>query len=283
MSSFTDWEIPGSRGLPIRGSTHLPSGDPRAVLVVIHGFKGYKEYGMFPWLAAKFAAAGHVVHRVNLSHSGMDHGHGDFDDRVFVQDTWSRGVEDVVALLTGIDRGRLAGQGRGAVLLGHSRGGAVSLLAAGRHGRDEAFAPVTGILSLSSPASLNRMSDSEQAALLEAGQAETPSSRTGQTLHVGAGWLQEQLDDPIGHDLLRQVGEITCPIGVIHGSEDPTVAPSDAVTLAQANPGKVRVHVVPGGDHVFNTPNPFPPDGDPSPQLAEVLSVSSEWLDQWVQ
>ena len=238
---------------------------------------------MFPWLAAKFAEAGHVVHRVNLSHSGMDHGHGDFDDHVFVRDTWSRGVEDIVELLKAIDRGKLAGQGCGAVLFGHSRGGATSLLAAGRHGREEAFGPVTGVISLSSPASLCRMSEAEETAMLKGGRLETPSSRTGQTLHVGAGWLQEQLDDPAGHDLLRQVGAITCPVGVIHGSEDPTVPASDAVTIAHANPSKVRVHVVPDGDHVFNTPNPFPIDAAPSPQLAEVLRASSEWLDEWVQ
>lgn len=280
---MTDWELPGSRGLPIRGSTHLPAEDPRAVMLVVHGFKGYKEYGMFPWLASRFAAAGHVVHRVNLSHSGMDHGHGAFDDEVFVQDTWNRGVEDLLILLEAIDRGRLAGQGRGAVLFGHSRGGATCLLAAGRHGREEAFGPVTGLISLSSPASLNRMPQTDAATLLEQGTLATPSSRTGQTLHIGAGWLQEQRDDPAGHDLLRQVESIRCPVGLIHGADDPTVPPSDAVTIAQANPGKVRVHVVGDGDHVFNTPNPFPADGEPSPQLAEVLAASTEWIDAWVE
>lgn len=281
--SMTDWELPGSNGLPIRGTTQLPVGDPRAAVVVVHGYLGFKEYGMFPWIAAQLCSDGHIVHRVNLSHSGMDHGNGPFDNDVIVKDTWSRGVEDISLLSQAIDRGVLAGDGSGVVLFGHSRGGATCLLTAGRHALDEAMSPVVGVVSLSSPASLRRMSSAAEKQLLADGTVDMPSSRTGQTLHVGRAWLQEQIDDPEGHDLLAQVGQIRCPIGLLHGAEDPTVSASDAVTIAQANPSRSKVHLVEDGDHVFNTPNPFAANGDPSPQLAEVMATASAWIDSWVQ
>jgi pimeloyl-ACP methyl ester carboxylesterase len=281
--STSNWELPGSEGLPIRGTTHLPEGDPRAVVIIVHGFKGYKDYGMFPWLAAMLCESGHIVHRVNLSHSGMDHGHGEFDDSVFVRDTWSRGVEDITLLLDAIDRGVLAGQGCGAVLLGHSRGGATCLLAAGRHGFEESYGRVVGLVSLCSPSALGRITDESAESMLSEGSLPTPSSRTGQMLHIGAGWLQEQLDDPEGHDLLGQVEKIAIPVGALHGGDDQTVPPMDAVTIAHANPSRVRVHIVDGGDHVFNTPNPFDPDGEPSPQLAEAAAMMGEWIDSWVE
>jgi dienelactone hydrolase len=255
---MTDWELPGSNGLPIRGTTQLPVGDPRAAVVVVHGYLGFKEYGMFPWIAAKLCSDGHIVHRVNLSHSGMDHGNGPFDNDVIVKDTWSRGVEDISLLSQAIDRGVLAGDGSGVVLFGHSRGGATCLLTAGRHALDEAMSPVVGVVSLSSPASLRRMSSAAEKQLLADGTVDMPSSRTGQTLHVGRAWLQEQIDDP-------------------------TVSASDAVTIAQANPSRSMVHLVEDGDHVFNTPNPFAANGDPSPQLAEVMATASAWIDTWVQ
>lgn len=278
----SNWELPGSEGLPIRGTTHLPKGDPRAVVIIVHGFKGYKDYGMFPWLATRLCESGHIVHRVNLSHSGMDHGHGDFDDAAFVRDTWSRGVEDITLLLEAIDRGVLAGQDCGAVLLGHSRGGATCLLAAGRHGGEEIYGRLVGLLSLSSPASLGRLTDETSQTLRSGGSVPTPSSRTGQTLHIGSGWLQEQLDDPAGHDLLGQVGKLTVPVGLLHGADDPTVPAKDAITIAQANPARVRVHIVDEGDHVFNTPNPFSIDGKASPQLTEATAMLTEWIDGWV-
>jgi fermentation-respiration switch protein FrsA (DUF1100 family) len=80
-----------------------------------------------------------------------------------------------------------------------------------------------------------------------------------------------------------QVGELAIPVGVLHGGDDQTVPPMDAVTIAHANPSRVRVHIVEGGDHVFNTPNPFDPDGEPSPQLAEAAAMMGEWIDSWVE
>ncbi|MDP7573948.1 MAG: alpha/beta hydrolase [Phycisphaerales bacterium] len=280
--STSNWELPGSRGLPIRGTTHLPEGDPRGTIVIVHGYLGYKDYGMFPWLATRLCEQGHVVHRINLSHSGMDHGHGQFNEQAVEQDTWTCGVEDIRLVLQAISSGRLAGQGRGVVLIGHSRGGSTCLLAVGRHDGDADFESVVGIVSMSGPASLGRLSDEAKQTLLSGGRVEMASSRTGQTLHVGQAWLQEQLDDPEGHDLPVQVSHISRPIGLIHGAEDPTVDPSDAVTIAQANPSRSMVRLIENGDHVFNTPNPFDPDAELSLQLAEVAVTAGEWIDSWV-
>lgn len=279
----SNWDIPGSQGLPIRGTTHQPVGDPRGVIIIVHGYLGYKDYGMFPWIAAQLCDAGHIVHRVNLSHSGMDHGHGDFDIDAFRRDTWSRGVEDIMILLKAIDRGVLAGQNSGAVLLGHSRGGSTCLLTAGRHADEEAFGRVVGLISLSAPASLERMTNASKTKMLADGSLPLKSSRTGQTLQIGAAWLQEQCDEPEAHDLLAQVAKIRPPVGLLHGADDPTVAAHDAVTIAQANPARVHVHIVDGANHVFNTPNPFASDAKPSAALEDVGTTMTAWIDSWIQ
>ena len=66
------WTIPGSDGEPILGNVHVPDGEPRGVVIVSHGFKGYKDYGMFPRIAGTLARdAGVIVHRFNFSHAGM--------------------------------------------------------------------------------------------------------------------------------------------------------------------------------------------------------------------
>ena len=46
-----DWSIPGSDGEPIIGNTHVPRDEPAGMVLVAHGFKGYKDYGMFPRIA----------------------------------------------------------------------------------------------------------------------------------------------------------------------------------------------------------------------------------------
>ena len=152
------------------------------------------------------------------------------------------------------------------------------LTAAGRHALDGALGGLCGVVALSSPSRLLQMTQEQQEALLFAGRMPSPSSRTGQALHVGAGWLQEQLDDPEGHDLPALMGGIQVPVLLVHGTDDPTVPPTNAIELAQASPEHVHVHLVEGGDHVFNTPNPFDPDAEPSVQLADAELAMLDFL-----
>lgn len=263
------WTLPGAKGELIHGETHSPDGDATAAVVLVHGFKGYKDYGMLVHIAGSLADVGCVVHRVSLSHSGMGHGHGDFNEALFERDTWNRGIEDLLALNEAIDRGDLAGAAGGVILVGHSRGGALSLAAAGRHVDDGLLGAVRGVASLSAPARLNGLDDGAAAGLLAEGRIPSPSSRTGQVLHVGVAWVQEQLDDPEGHDMQRLMGRISVPVLLIHGADDPTVPASDAALLQRYGPEGVQMHLVAGGTHVFNTPNPFDMAAMPSPQLAD--------------
>ena len=109
--------------------------------------------------------------------------------------------------------------------------------------------------------------------MLGQGWLESPSSRTGQRLRIGRGFLQEQLDDPAGHNLLAHVQRIRCPILIIHGEADPTVPLTAAHDLARAAGARATLHVVRGGDHVFNSPNPLPDNEPSSRQLAEALDT----------
>jgi pimeloyl-ACP methyl ester carboxylesterase len=263
-----DWVIEGSGGEAIHGTTQEAVGGCRGNVVISHGFKGYKDYGMFPWIATSLARGGMRVHRFNFSHSGMLGEDGPFErPDLFERDTWNRQVEDLIAVCDHVDGGGPL------TLLGHSRGGVACLLAAGR-----GVVVPRGIITLSSPSTCNALDEETQQTLLRSGFIESPSSRTGQMLRIGAPFLQEQIDDPAGHDLLPLVATIPCPIAVIHGEDDPTVPVTSAENIAAAAQC-ATVTRIPGGDHVFNTPNPFPRDGSPSPQLAAVLAAIKQSLD----
>jgi len=265
------WDIPGADQQTILGDAHVPAeGEtPRAVCLIIHGFLGYKDYGMFPHLAETCARAGAIAHRFNLSHSGMTANIETFErPDLFERDTWTRQVRDLDAVLDAIARDELLGAGLPALLIGHSRGGVTALLAAGRRfERDEAPLPA-GVATMAAPDRCCLWDEQKQREHLEQGYTEVRSNRTGQTLRVGRAWLQELLDHPAAHDLTRHVRMIRCPMLFIHGREDPTVPPTCAHALETASSGRGEALLIDGGDHVFNTPNPFPPDAEPSPQLA---------------
>ena len=276
------WSIPGANGAAILGNTHHPPPaiQPRGVILIAHGFKGYKDYGMFPRIAAECADAGFLAHRFNFSHSGMTNDIARFErPDLFERDTWNKQAFDLRAVIDGAYRGEIHGQGLPHVLFGHSRGGVSALLTAGRFARDSAFPQPAAVITAAAPSDSNFLSSEEAAALLKDGFLESPSSRTGQRLRIGRAFLQEQLDDPASHDLLRLVRQIDCPILIIHGEADPTVpvACADAIASAAKRP---TIDRIPDADHVFNTPNPMPTDSKPSQQLQALLDAMRHFLSR---
>ncbi len=274
---MTEWTIRGSEGLDLLGKTDLPSGKAHAVAVIVHGFKGYMDYGMFPSLAWCAAEEGVIAHRFNLAHSGMTRDIKTFEKpELFARDTWRFQVEDVMCVVRAIRSGALAGDGVPLVLIGHSRGGATCLLTAGLHA-DE-LRELGGVVTINAPHSCCRMSHELRDRLLHDGFMESPSARTGQVLTIGAGWLRDQIDHPEDHDLLAIAGRIRARALVIHGESDHTVEPRSAVSITQALALPTEPVFVSGGDHVLNTPNPWPPSENPPPQLGETLDRLASFL-----
>jgi fermentation-respiration switch protein FrsA (DUF1100 family) len=281
------WFIPGFGGEPIIGDTHLPNGEPRGIAIIAHGFKGYKDYGMFPAIAHHFAMAGFIAHRFNFSHSGMTNDIETFArPDLFEQDTWNKQVfdleqvaravtthDDQIAETLRVPGERASGQ-LPLITLGHSRGGMSTLLWAGRRTDDASATQPAGIITLATPAKPFMFSPDEQKLMMKQGYIESPSSRTGQVLRVGKQYLEEQLADPDAHDVLKQTARIRCPLLIIHGENDPTVPASSAHELKAAAGDNAETLIIPGGDHVFNTPNPFPMEAEPSPQLAAMLDAA---------
>ncbi len=266
--STSDWSIEGSRGETIYGTTHQHSAERKGVVLVAHGFKGYKDYGMFPWLSTQFSSEGFEVHRFNFAHSGMGALDGPFErEDLFEQSTWNRQVEDLQILVDTFSIPDCP-----LFIVGHSRGGVCALLSVGR-----GAVKATGVMTLASPSSCLSLPDQMQQTLLQDGRIESPSGRTGQMLYVGKAFLEEQLDDPEQHDLLQLVTQIDCPCLLIHGRDDSTVPVNAAMELDEAISDSTLA-VIEGGDHVFNTPNPFPVNGTPSPQLGAVWSSMQSWL-----
>lgn len=276
MSVQQTWSIPGSGGQTILGATEEPTDAPLGVILIAHGFKGYKDYGMFPRIARAMAQAGLVAHRFNFSHSGMTDCIETFErPDLFERDTWNRQVEDLLALVQALQEGQIAGRELPLVLFGHSRGGVAALLTAGRHAGEGGLARLAGLVTASAPSRCNSLTDEQEAELVANGFLESPSARTGQALRIGRAFLQEQIDDPPAHDLRTLVARITCPLLIIHGTEDPTVPVTCADEIAGAASGRATVHRIDGADHVFNTPNPLPPEEPSSPQLARMLDSMS--------
>ncbi|HYR46165.1 MAG TPA: alpha/beta hydrolase, partial [Thermoanaerobaculia bacterium] len=99
-----------SEGLAIRGDLALPRQKDEPLVVCLHGFKGFKDWGFWPAVRERLAAAGYGALRFNFSHSGVGADLESFTEvGPFESGTYSREVEDLQEILARVAQGRLPG------------------------------------------------------------------------------------------------------------------------------------------------------------------------------
>jgi dipeptidyl aminopeptidase/acylaminoacyl peptidase len=277
MNNGTPFELSGAAGEVIRGNLHLPVDGPGGrlpLLLVLHGFKGYKDYGFFPYLTQKLAEAGLAAARFNFSHSGIDVDPSTFGrPDLFEKDTWSGQLEDVQAVMAAAAAGQLPHADRIDAdrigLIGHSRGGVTALLAAGHDQR------IAAVVAMAAPSTADYLSAADKQQLREEGYLISPSSRTGQQLHIGRAWLDDLQAHPDRLDLAAAVARIQCPLLIVHGVEDATVPVACAKAIAMVYPGTAEELIVVGANHTFNCANPMT---RPAPAFDQVVAAVSAFL-----
>lgn len=255
----------------IRGEVRLPDGPPpRVAVVVVHGFKGFKDWGFFPWTASALAGAGYAVVTFNFSRNGIGSDPERFTDLDrFGANTLSLEQAELRGILAETLEGDLLPRRpRAAVLLGHSRGGGHAVLAAAAEPR------VRALVTWAAVSHFDRWTEETKTQWRADGTLWVLNQRTGQQMPMGVGFL----DDFEAHreelDVGAAAARITAPWLLVHGTDDLTVWPGEAETLARAG-ASARLHQVAGAGHTFGAAHPF--EG-PTPHLQEAVRRTVEHL-----
>ena len=264
----------------LEGLADLPDRrGPAPVVVFCHGFKGFAEWGFFPPLAALLAERGLAVVRFNTSGSGMRLGEDRATDlEGFRRHTLSGELADILAVLDALPRlvsGRLDPDR--VALFGHSRGGALALLAAASpQWRDRLRALVTW----SAIAGFDRLTDAEKRRWRERGEHVVVNLRTGQRLPMGVGLLDDLESHRERLDPLAAAAALRAPWLIVHGDADPTVPIAEGERLAFAAASPARFLRVAGADHGFGAVHPF---AGPNPRLVEAMNATQAWLLRYLR
>jgi len=245
-------------GLTMGLDVYLPGGEsrPLPVAVVCHGFKGFKDWGLFPPLAERLAASGRAIALFDFSHNGVGILPGEFSRLdLFERQTVSRHIADLGTVLDFLD-----GEGEGAAfagacnlqrnrhfnVVGHSLGGLVAVLRAADDAR------VVQVAALNALADLERFSADELGELERTGRIVIKNQRTGQDMPLGRAWF----DDAPRHDVEGAATQVFVPSLVIYGEADESVAPEHSRRLNEWIAGS-RLIGVPGTGHTFGAQHPF--------------------------
>lgn len=280
MPTVDDWIVRGSEALELFGNSHTPDGQARACALLLHGYFGYKDYGFIPVLAERLCERGVIVHRFNFAHSGMTNVIERFErPDLFKRQTWNAQVYDTLCVLNAVRQNRLPGAEKPILLIGHSRGGVTAILTAGRHAQSVKLA---GVVTLAAPSACSSLPEQVARQWLQTGSLDVTSNRTGQTMPISSTWLEEQIADPEGHDVLGQAARIACPLLCVHGQDDVSVPPSHAERIVAAAAPRARLALIDGANHVFNMPNPPDPAAGESDSFVAMTRVVAGLIDACV-
>lgn len=242
-------EIASDEGLPIRGVIEKPE-KPRAVVVVIHGFKGFKDWGFFPWLTEEMARRGFAACRFDMSRNGIGSGSDRFDRLdLFSDDTYSIQLADLRRVVAHL--GSVPGLSQLPLfLLGHSRGGAIAILGAVDTPR------LKGVATWSAIASVDRWDGETKRRWRSEGTLDIPNQRTGQVMPMSTAVLDDLEKNRSRLEMDRALDHLQVPLLVIHGASDESVPPSEARHIASRAPNSSLV-VIDGGTHTFSAIHPL--------------------------
>ena len=273
--TLTSHRLPGALGELLIDVRAAGRDSPRPAIVVVHGWKGFKDWGMFPPLAERLARAGFATVTFNLSGSGVDErGELVWGER-FGRDTFTSELEDLAAVIDGLVRGELGVAPPSTIgLVGHSRGGGVAVLQAARDPR------VRALVTWAAISSVERWSPHAVAEWRRTGWMEVLNSRTGQRLQLGTEVLDDVERNAVGSlDILGAATRVTVPWLIVHGVEDETVSSMEAEALRAASPlGTTRLLAVDGAGHTFGAAHPWDPKAHDTAALRRVFDMTLAWF-----
>ena len=244
---------------------------PRPAVLVLHGFKGFKDWGMFPPLAERIARAGMTAVSFNVSGSGVDDaGEFVYPER-FARATYSGDLGDIATLTDAVAAGALGVPAPSSIgFLGHSRGGGLGVLAAASDPR------IGALVTWAAISDVHRYSPEDIAAWRARGQMDVVNSRTGQVLPIYTDVLEDVQDrGETTLDIRGAASRIRAPWLIVHGDQDPTVDPREARALHAASGGRAELMVLPGAGHTFQAVHPWQ---GPSPAFAAAADASIAWF-----
>jgi dienelactone hydrolase len=275
--SVTAFSFPNDEGLPVRGDVQPPERAGGPVVVCVHGFKGFKDWGFWPETSTRLSKAGYGVVRFNFAHSGIGPDFQTFSEPgLFETGTFTREVEDLREVLSRLTRGLLPGsEGLDPFrvgLLAHSRGG-ISALGVAASGEF----PVRSV-ALWNPVSTALWWDEEaRRRWRETGFWEVVNTRTGQVFRIKTPLLDDAESNGGRLDPVANAGRLRVSLLSVVASLDESVPPFSGRRLASAAGQFGSLHEIAATGHTFGAAHPF---RGPTPALEEAIRVTLDHFDR---
>ncbi|MFO7847083.1 MAG: alpha/beta fold hydrolase [Balneolaceae bacterium] len=254
------------------------------VILFLHGFKGFKNWGAFPDACEYLSRQGFCVLAFNFSRNGVGKSMTKFDKpELFRKQTLSSDLEDLGTVIESLKKGDLRSEQvmvntDSIGLIGHSRGGHTAVAAAAE------YTGIQAVVTWSAVADYNKRWTKEMISdWKEKGFTEIKNSRTGQILPVD----RVVYDDAIEHAdrlmAIKRVKELHIPVLFVAGKADEAVPHSDSKKLFRECPSDDKeLKLIDSTGHTFDTAHPFEDEDFPEP-FDQVLESTETWFLEYLK
>jgi uncharacterized protein len=258
MEKIKNIEIEGKHGKPLLADVFYKEGrDAKPVIIFVHGFKGFKDWGAHNLMASYFAEKRFVFVKFNFSHNGTTPANPDdfVDLEAFGNNNFEIELDDLGQIIDWISTTPLVPDYQKNLneiyLIGHSRGGAISILKTAEDSRIKklvAWAPVNDLAKT--------WDDDFISQWKKRGVVFIENSRTHQQMPLYFQMYENYMAHRDRFDIRAATSKIDIPFMVIHGTEDYSVHFDQALELKRWNQ-KIKLDLIPNANHTFGIKHPF--------------------------
>ena len=248
--------VEGKHGKPILTDLiYVNSNEAKPVVIFLHGFKGFKDWGPFDLVAENFANAGFCFVKLNFSHNGTTQKNPvEFVDlEAFGNNNFSKELDDLDSVITWLEKNHLNGEQfdlKNISLIGHSRGGGIAILKAHEDAR---IKKVIGWASVNEFGKY--ISVEEQKVWKQDGVIYIDNFRTQQKMPLYYQLAEDVFKNPQRLNIKTAVEKLNFSFLIVHGTEDETVSYSDALAMHSWNK-KSKLISIEGANHSFGAEHP---------------------------
>ncbi|MEJ2055758.1 MAG: alpha/beta fold hydrolase [Calditrichaceae bacterium] len=245
-------------------------------IIIMHGFKGFKDWGFFPNLAGRMTASGYATICFNFSRNGIGSDLNNFTEPdKFANDTYSHQLADAETVLEAVKSGAI---GKNIIdpeklgILGHSRGGAIAILTARNHEDD-----FQALVTWSSISNLFRYSEEQIKQWEKQGYIEIENARTKQMMRINKTFWDDLNKNRKKYDIIEAVKEVEIPSLFVHGDQDTSVPYSESEALEEnCSAYSKRMELIEGANHTYGIKHPFENETD---AYETACTLTEHWFD----
>lgn len=222
------------------------------LVIFVHGYKGYKDWGAWDLMAEKFAEAGFFFVKFNFSHNGTTvENPNDFADlEAFGNNNYSKELSDLGKVIDYFIKDPNVDDQK-VILIGHSRGGGISMI---KTFEDER---INGLITLASVDTLERFPKKEALENWKKdGVYYVVNGRTKQNMPHYYQFYEDFEQNEHRFDVERATEMAKAHLLIIHGTSDESVGVKDAEHLHILHPNS-ELFLVDNANHTFGAKEPW--------------------------